>query len=174
MEPGDEHTHVSDSIAGRFWRYISSSLERLVQVGTSLDAEGLVWHPPAPEANSVSVLVRHTLGNAEENVLHVLCGENVGRARLTEFTADPLTADAIEDSWIDLRPRLERCLASLDDEAISMAFDHPRRGTILGLDVLIVVARHAAEHLGQAELTRDLWLATREAHSAIKTQPNAF
>ncbi len=33
---------------------------------------------------------------------------------------------------------------------------HPRRGALTGRDVLIVVARHAVEHLGQAELTRDL------------------
>ena len=33
---------------------------------------------------------------------------------------------------------------------------HPRRGTITGRDVLIVVARHAAEHWGEAQLTRSL------------------
>ncbi|MDP9352215.1 MAG: DUF664 domain-containing protein [Chloroflexota bacterium] len=34
--------------------------------------------------------------------------------------------------------------------------EHPRRGRITGREVLLVVARHCAEHLGQAELTRDL------------------
>jgi hypothetical protein len=36
---------------------------------------------------------------------------------------------------------------------------HPRRGPLSGREILIVVARHAAEHLGQAELTRDLMKA---------------
>ena len=33
---------------------------------------------------------------------------------------------------------------------------HPRRGVLTGREVLLIVARHATEHLGRAELTRDL------------------
>ena len=33
---------------------------------------------------------------------------------------------------------------------------HHWRGEISGREVLIVVARHTAEHLGHAELTRDM------------------
>ena len=36
------------------------------------------------------------------------------------------------------------------------ARQHPRRGIITGRDVLIVVARHTAEHWGEAQLTRSL------------------
>lgn len=36
---------------------------------------------------------------------------------------------------------------------------HPRRGIITGRDVLIVVARHAAEHWGEAQLTPSLMKA---------------
>ena len=36
---------------------------------------------------------------------------------------------------------------------------HPRRGIITGRDVLIVVARHTAEHWGEAQLTRSLMKA---------------
>jgi hypothetical protein len=42
---------------------------------------------------------------------------------------------------------------------LGATYRHPRRGAISGREILIVVARHAAEHLGQAELTRDLWKA---------------
>jgi hypothetical protein len=44
---------------------------------------------------------------------------------------------------------------------------HPRRGPMSANEILLVVARHAAEHLAQAELTRDLLQATL----ATSTQP---
>ena len=39
--------------------------------------------------------------------------------------------------------------------------DHPRYGTISGRELLVLVATHAAEHYGQAQLTRDLLKAQR-------------
>ena len=34
--------------------------------------------------------------------------------------------------------------------------NHPRRGAICGREVLLVVATHVTEHMGHAQLTRDL------------------
>ena len=42
---------------------------------------------------------------------------------------------------------------------LDAAREHPRRGTLTGRDVLIVVARHTAEHWGEAQLTRSLMKA---------------
>ena len=38
---------------------------------------------------------------------------------------------------------------------------HPRRDVLTGREVLIVVARHTAEHWGEAQLTKSLLLAER-------------
>lgn len=43
---------------------------------------------------------------------------------------------------------------------------HPRRGIITGRDVLIVVACHAAEHWGEAQLTRSLMNARGDSDLA--------
>lgn len=142
-----------------FWRFIASSLDRLVELAGALEAEGLHWSPPARDANSVAVLVTHTLGNAEENVLETLAGEAVGRRREEEFVDRRLTAGELLQRWQELRPRLAAALARLPAAEMDRPRAHPRRGRLTGREVLIVVARHAAEHLGQAELTRDLWLS---------------
>ncbi|MCB0140064.1 MAG: DUF664 domain-containing protein, partial [Caldilineaceae bacterium] len=42
-------------------------------------------------------------------------------------------------------------------------FTHPRRGQMSGRAILMVVMRHAAEHMGHAELTRDLLYANLPA-----------
>lgn len=142
-----------------YWRYISSSLDRLVDVAASMDAARLSWTPPAPDTNSVAVLVVHTLGNAEENILETLCGQSVQRDRESEFLNCSTTINELQERWSHLRPRLEAALAQPTQVDIESAHAHPRRGTVSGREILIVVGRHAAEHLGQAELTRDLWLA---------------
>jgi uncharacterized damage-inducible protein DinB len=144
-----------------FWGYIATSLDRLVEVGGSLDPDGLHWRPPAPGANSVAILVHHTLSNAEGNLLGTLAGEDVKRDREAEFAEGEGTGADLVDEWRILRARFERSLRGVDAAEMERQRPHPRRGSVNGREVLIVVARHAAEHMGQAELTRDLWLASR-------------
>lgn len=143
--------------AATFWRYISSSLDRLVALALEIEVDGFHWRPPAPETNSVATLAFHTLGNAEENILETLCGQPVDRNRDSEFATADRDQDILRQRWDALRPRLNRALSEISDEQLGEARNHPRRGAISGREVLIVVARHSAEHLGQAELTRDLW-----------------
>jgi len=77
--------------------------------------------------------------------------------READFEAPIADAAAIEAHWADRRARIDALIVTLDDASILATRVHPRRGEITGLDVLVVVARHAAEHLAHAELTRD-WL----------------
>lgn len=141
-----------------FWGYISRSLDRLVACLDGLDVDGLNWRPAAPEANSLYVLATHTLGNAAENLLEMLGNQPVGRDREAEFgvVAGADAAAMIAERWQSLRARIEAVLEGLPPDALDREYTHPRRGTITGREVLLIVARHAAEHLGQAELTRDL------------------
>jgi uncharacterized damage-inducible protein DinB len=139
-----------------FWRYIVSSLDRLADLVAGLDEAELAWRPPARGANSLRVLAVHTFGNAEENLAGLLGGEDVSRDREAEFQTASGDGAELVRRWTSLRSRIENALAGLNGEALERAHPHPRRGMTTGREVLIVVARHAAEHLGQAELTRDL------------------
>lgn len=139
-----------------FWRYIASALDRLIALLDGLGEGELNWQPPAAGANSLLALATHTLANAEENLLGTLGGQPVGRDHAAEFAARASSPAAIAARWRELRPRLAELLAHLPDAALTAPVQHPRRGVVTGRDILIVVARHAAEHLGQAELTRDL------------------
>jgi hypothetical protein len=144
-----------------FWRFIGSSLDRLVACLEGLSADELNWRPPAPEANSLYALATHTLGNAEENILETLGGQIVGRNREAEFAVAGSSSTEVAARWRELRERLAQALTDLPTGALDAEYPHPRRGTLTGRAILIVVARHAAEHLGQAELTRDLLRAAR-------------
>jgi uncharacterized damage-inducible protein DinB len=148
-----------------FWRYISSSIEQLLATLEGLSAQEINWSPIA-NANSLYVLATHTMGTTAENLLEVLCGKPVHRQREAEFAAQGNSPELLHAQWQTLRGQLQAQLAQLDDATLALERQHPRRGTITGRDVLIVVARHCAEHMGQAFLTRDLILAQRKLAQA--------
>src|SRR5258706_15758768 len=139
-----------------FWRYIAGSADRLVELLHGLSEAELNWRPPAPETNSLFVLATHTIANTEENILATLCGEPLRRERAAEFQAHGTTSEPLRERWALLRRRIEAALAELPPGTLDAMRQHPRRGSLTAREILIVVARHAAEHLGQAELTRDL------------------
>jgi hypothetical protein len=138
-----------------YWRYIASSLDRLIACLDDLTIDDLNWKP-LPSANSLAALAVHTMANAADNLLATLCGQDFQRDRDREFAALAADTTTIPAQWRLLRDRLQRALAEAPHEWLDQQRQHPRRGTVTGRDLLIIVARHAAEHLGQAELTRDL------------------
>ena len=105
-------------------------------------------------------LAVHALGTTEHRLLAVLRGLDVEREREAELASEGGSATAIQDEWRTLRARVEAAVDRLTEADLARTRRHPERGEITGLDVLIVVARHMAEHAGQAELTRDLALAS--------------
>lgn len=135
---------------------IGRSLSRLVATLDDLDAPSLNWRPNAEDANSLFVIVTHMLSNAEENILGTLCGEPVERQRTLEFVAEGTSAAPLVARWDDLYARMQASLEQLPAAALEAEVRHPRRGAITGRQVLLVVARHAEEHRGEAELTRHL------------------
>jgi hypothetical protein len=54
---------------------------------------------------------------------------------------------------------MHECLEAMPATALEEQCEHPRLGRIAGRAVLLQAERHAAEHLGEAELTRALLLA---------------
>ena len=113
------------------------------------------WLPPAESPNSILVLARHMLANVEVNISGSLGGDEVSYDREGAF-GDDVTREEVLASWAELRPRLETTMRELRPERISGLVKHHWRGEIPGREVLIVVARHTAEHLAHAELTRDM------------------
>ena len=142
-----------------FQRFIFSTIDAIVGALEGLTAEELNWRPDAPATNSLYAIAIHVLGNAEENLLGTLCGQPHGRHYASEFSAAARVPDAVRDRWAAIRDRLAKHLPMLTREDLDAQRTHPRRGTITGRDVLIVVARHTAEHWGEAQLTRSLMKA---------------
>lgn len=144
-----------------FWSHIRRTLERLVQAQDALAPELQTWRPPAPETNSVFNLVAHTIANAEVNVYQVLLGQAYDRDREAEFAHLDKVPAGFQDSVIERIDAIESTLRDQPPGLLEATCTHFNRGQMSGRAVFIIVARHAGEHAGQAELTRDLALAAQ-------------
>jgi hypothetical protein len=146
--------------ADAFKRYICGSLARIVACMDGLSEAEIGWRPAAENANSLRDLAVHSMSNAEQNVIGVAAGESIERSRDDEFSS-VLPLEAIRLRLSETLDRISRSLEAFGAADLYTERAHPRRGRMACREVLLVAARHAAEHMGQAELTRDLVLASR-------------
>lgn len=140
---------------------VSTFAERFKQVHQVLRDEVAGLTPeqldyvPAPEANSITVLVTHVVGS-EAMIWSTLAGQQLPRDRAAEFATVGKTAD-------ELIARLDAADRLIDELAPSLGPDvlekeWPRRGypTQTGALLLINNYGHAREHVAHLQLTKQL------------------
>jgi len=155
-----EPVFASNEVA-TIWGYLRGTVAGMVEIAADLSTADLQWTPPAPDTNSIGVLLVHTLGNIEENILTVVSGQPGNRVREAEFVGNELTGVQLAERWEALSRRLVTALAAIADDQLETIHNHPRRGEITTRAVLLQATVHAAEHLGHVGLTRDLLRADR-------------
>ena len=143
---------VADTIGALFHGVHKGMREQVRE----LDRDALNWKPH-PEANSITVLVVHALGS-EREMIHAVRGTAIERDRAAEFEveADAATLIALldlADSDLDVHVA---ALTAHDLTALRPRGDRPPRP---GLEWLLQNYGHAREHLGQIELTHQLYSA---------------
>ncbi|HEX7263514.1 MAG TPA: DinB family protein [Candidatus Dormibacteraeota bacterium] len=143
---------VADTIGSLFRSLHQDIRERL----GGLDDEKLNWRP-LPEANSIAVLVVHTLGS-EREMLRAVRKLATERDRPAEFTAQASAADLLALLHLADREWDEHGGALTADDLTGM---RPRgdRPPKPGLEWLLTNYGHAREHLAQIDLTKQLYEA---------------
>jgi hypothetical protein len=140
---------VADTI-GRLFREVHQGIREQVE---GADREALNWKPH-PDANSVAVLVVHTLGSEREMIRAVRL-ISTERDRPAEFEAEAEAADLVA-----LLDRADReldehtsALTAADLDEMRPRGDRPPKA---GLEWLLSNYGHAREHLAQIQLTKQL------------------
>jgi hypothetical protein len=136
---------------GALYRELHDKLREQVR---GMDAGTLNWKP-LPLANSVAVLIVHTLGS-EREMIRAVRSLPTERDRESEFKAEADAADLL--ALLDQVDReLDENLGALtvaDLIELRPRGDRPPRP---GLDWLLSNYGHAREHLAQVELTKQLY-----------------
>ncbi len=143
-------------------RATDQQAERYVKVVEGMPDEALTWQPTESETNSVAQLVQHVFA-ATPRLLAMATGtmptptpEVRQRWRAHMWRNNPTTQQALLDIIATGRAARDEQLAALDGmdmngEIQAFGSPMPRMFLIAG------VVDHAAEHLGHAELTKQLW-----------------
>jgi hypothetical protein len=119
-----------------------------------IDHGTLNWRP-LPQANSIAVLVAHTLGS-EREMIRAVMGIASERDRESEFKVELEAGDVLallDEADLDLDEHLDAVTAA-DLTEMRPRGDRPPRP---GLEWLISNYGHAREHLAQLELTKQLY-----------------
>ena len=141
---------------GLMFRWVHDQFRELVE---GLDLEALNW-APTEGANSIAVLITHTLGS-ESEMLQSLRQIKTHRDRDSEFVGRAVSA-------ADLIVMIERANKELAEHIFAITADdltalraRGERPPKPGLEWLLGNYGHAREHLAQIELTQQLYEATR-------------
>lgn len=141
---------IADTV-GKLFHAVHESIRDQVR---GVDEGTLNWKP-LPLANSIAVLVVHTLGS-EREMIRAVRSLATERDREQEFKVEAQAADLL-----DLLDRADReldehvaTLTAADLTELRPRGDRPPRP---GLEELLSNYGHAREHLAQIELTKQLY-----------------
>jgi hypothetical protein len=128
-------------------------VDRVLGAADGLSADQLAWTPAAKGANSLLVLAAHTVGSADRHVVGSIGGRKPGGTRDEEFAAKSDIA-GVHARW----DQVKRAVVEVLDDLPPGRLDEDVPGPVTrSVHATIVHAiAHAAEHAGQAELTRDM------------------
>ena len=137
-------------------------VERVLGATDGLTAEQLSWTPPAKGANSLLVLVAHSVGSVERRILGDIGGRKPSGTRDEEFAAKADIA-GLRARWDSVKSGVVDVLDNLPPGRLDEDLPGPVSTRSVHSMIVHVIA-HAAEHAGQAELTRDLLKERASAH----------
>jgi hypothetical protein len=145
---------VAETIGGLF-RAVHRGIREQVE---GLDREALNWKPH-PEANSIAVLVFHTLGS-EREMINAVRGITTERDRASEFEVEADAADLV--ALIEIADDdMDHHIAALTAHDLTTPRPRGDRPPRQGLEWLVSNYGHEREHLAQIELTKQLYEAGR-------------
>jgi uncharacterized damage-inducible protein DinB len=122
-----------------------------------LPQAALDW-APGPDTNSLSVLVVHLTGAERYWIGDVVAGEPSARDREAEFRVQGWSIEALLQRLSGNETFAQRVLGSLNLPELETKRISPRNGRESTVAwALCHALKHTALHLGQIQLTRQLW-----------------
>ncbi len=137
-------------------KMLDEQADRFGKAVDGMPEEALNWRPGNEETNSVAQLVRHTTA-VQSVLLGRALGETVQHDHAYSLRNDPATKAELAGLIAEAKAKKDDDLARLDALDMSEMVASPGRDPVMRARYVIHTADHGQEHLGHAELTRQLW-----------------
>lgn len=122
-----------------------------------LSSETLDW-VPGEDMNSISVLVFHTTGSVRFWIGDIAAQESSNRDRDAEFRVKGVGMDVLKKRLADNLEYARTALDKMSLQDLEATRINPSNGNELTVGwALLHALEHATSHLGQIQITRQLW-----------------
>lgn len=133
---------------------LSGLHERLRKVVADLEP-GILDRAPAEGANSIAVLVTHAIG-AEMGWLHLAAGRAHQRERASEFAVSGRNAEELTGVVDAADASAKELIAAAIAAGPETLRERPNARPVTAMFCVAHAIAHTAEHVGHAELTRQV------------------
>ena len=137
----------------------------ILQAIEGLTSEALDW-VPGEDMNSISVLVFHTTGSVRFWIGDIAAQEPSNRDREAEFRVRGVGVDTLDKRLADNLEYVSSVLEKMSLQDLERTRVRPSDGREFTVAwALLHALEHATSHLGQIQITRQLWEQLEEGKS---------
>ena len=115
------------------------------------------WTPSGDETNSLFVLATHVIGAEHGWIFEILGGGAQTRNRPQEFLAQGDSLDALRAEYERVANETRAIFEKLTEQDLATTRYRESHGDVSVRWIILHIIEHDSEHLGQMELTRQLW-----------------
>lgn len=115
------------------------------------------WTPTKDETNSLYVLATHCIGSEHGWIFEILGNGARTRNRPAEFVARGDALDELRARYEQVGNETREVMSALTEDALLTTRHRESHGEVTVRWIILHVIEHCSEHLGQMELTRQLW-----------------
>ena len=136
---------------------LQDCLNGILQAIDGLPSEALDW-APGQDMNSISVLIFHTTGSVRFWIGDIAAQESSNRNRDAEFRVSGVGVDVLKKRLADNLEYARTALDKMSLQDLEGTRINPNNGNQLTAGwALLHALDHATSHLGQIQITRQLW-----------------
>ena len=141
-------------------RVLAEIKDEIKGIIKNLDQESLNWTPLSPEeTNSIFSLVVHLCGSERQMIHHTIGQIKIERDREAEFRAKGESVNELERLLKETSETSREILESLTADQLEELRDTGLWGEITVRRAILRQIHHQALHLGQIQITRQLYEA---------------
>jgi uncharacterized damage-inducible protein DinB len=140
-----------------YYKAITQQREKVLTALAGAPSEAWNWTPTSDATNSLFVLATHVIGSEHGWIFEILGQRARTRNRPAEFMAQGTSLDALRAEYARVADQTRQVLESLTEADLETTRAREGHDDVSVRWILLHVVEHSSEHLGQMELTKQLW-----------------